>query len=51
VKTPKNGTSFFDTWLVPLSVGIVAVLGLAYLAIMRPQEQIADEDRASRTAD
>lgn len=47
VKTPPNGTSFLERWLVPLSVGIVAAIGLLYLAIMRPQEQIAEEDRAA----
>ncbi|MEY9968622.1 amino acid transporter [Streptacidiphilus sp. MAP12-16] len=47
IKTPPNGTSFFERWLVPISVGIVAVVGLAYLAIFRPKERIAEEDRAS----
>src|SRR5215467_11964930 len=37
IKTPANGTSFFDRWLVPISVGIVAVVGLLYLFIMRPK--------------
>ncbi|MDQ0765390.1 amino acid permease [Streptomyces canus] len=48
VKTPANGDSFFDRWLVPLSVGIVAFLGLGYLAIARPKEHIADENRSVR---
>ena len=47
VKTPPNGDSFFDRWLVPLSVAIVAALGLAYLLIARPSEHIAPEDRAA----
>ena len=47
VKTPPDGNSFFERWLVPLSVGIVAALGLLYLAIARPKEQIAEDDRAA----
>jgi len=47
IKTPPNGNDFFDRWLVPLSVGIVAVIGLLYLAVFRPKEQIAEEDRAA----
>ncbi|KOV59412.1 hypothetical protein ADL01_35975 [Streptomyces sp. NRRL WC-3618] len=48
VKTPANGDSFFDRWLVPLSVGIVALIGLVYLVIARPEERIADENRSVR---
>ncbi len=33
VKTPANGTSFFDRWLVPISVALVAAVGVAYLAV------------------
>jgi amino acid transporter len=48
IKTPPppNGTSFFDRWLVPISVGIVAVVGLLYLLILRPKVNIQPEDRA-----
>lgn len=46
VKTPSNGTGFFDHWLVPISVGIVAAVGLAYLAVFRPKERIAEENRS-----
>ncbi|MFC1406281.1 MULTISPECIES: amino acid permease [Streptacidiphilus] len=47
IKTPPNGTTFFERWLVPLSVGIVAAVGLLYLAVFRPKEHIAQEDRAN----
>jgi len=46
INTPPAGTSFFDRWLVPLSVGIVAVAGLPYLFIARPKVNIAEEARA-----
>ena len=39
------GTTFFLRWLVPLSVGIVAVVGLLYLAILRPKVNIQDDAR------
>jgi amino acid transporter len=32
-KTPPQGTSFFDHWLVPISVGIIAAAGVLYLAL------------------
>jgi len=43
------GTSFFDHWLVPLSVAIVFAAGLLYLLIMRPKENVR-EDARSRSA-
>jgi hypothetical protein len=46
VKTPPNGTSFFDRWLVPISVGIIAALGLLYLLIARPKEHIREDSAA-----
>ncbi|WP_052438279.1 amino acid permease [Streptacidiphilus jiangxiensis] len=46
VKTPPNGTGFLDRWLVPISVGIVAALGVVYLLVLRPKEHIAEENRA-----
>jgi amino acid transporter len=46
VKTPPNGTGFFDRWLVPISVGIVAAAGAAYLLLVRPKENVSAEDRA-----
>lgn len=49
-KTPPLGSSFFDRWLVPISVGIIAVAGLLYLLLARPKENIAAEDRAADTA-
>lgn len=45
VKTPPNGSTFFERWLVPISVGIVAAVGLAYLAVFRPKERIAADNR------
>jgi len=46
IKTPPNGDSFFDRWLVPISVGIVAAVGLLYLLVMRPKVSIAEDARA-----
>lgn len=46
VKTPPNGTSFFDRWLVPISVGIIAAAGLLYLLIARPKEHIREDSAA-----
>jgi amino acid transporter len=46
IKTPPAGHSFFDRWLVPLSVGIVAAVGLLYLLIVRPKVNIAEDARA-----
>jgi amino acid transporter len=47
IKTPAATDEFFDKWLVPISAGIVALLGLLWLLIARPTVKIADEDRAS----
>lgn len=46
VKTPPNGTSFFDRWLVPISVGIIAAAGLLYLLAARPEEHIREDSAA-----
>jgi len=45
VKTPTTGTGFFDRWIVPLSLGVVATLGLLYLVIARPRENIREDAR------
>jgi Mn2+/Fe2+ NRAMP family transporter len=50
VKTPVNGTSFFDRWMVPLSVGIVAAVGVLHLLVMRPKEHVTEADRAPVSA-
>lgn len=41
-----TGTSFFDHWLVPLSVAIVFVAGLLYLLILRPKENVREDARS-----
>lgn len=46
IETPAAGTSFLDRWLVPVSVGVVFVVGLAYLLIARPRENIHADSRA-----
>lgn len=46
VKTPPNGTSFFDRWLVPISVGVIAAVGLLYLLVVRPKENIRADSAA-----
>jgi amino acid transporter len=48
IKTPSAADAgFVDRWLVPISVGVVAVLGLAYLFIGRPKENITADARVS----
>jgi amino acid transporter len=37
---------FIDRWLVPISTGIVFLIGLAYLVIVRPSEHIREDARA-----
>ncbi|MEP7040868.1 MAG: amino acid permease, partial [Chloroflexota bacterium] len=37
---------FVDRWLVPISTGIVFLIGLAYLLILRPSEHIREDARA-----
>ncbi len=46
VKSGEGLESFVDRWLVPLSAGIVFLLGLAYLLIFRPTENIREDARA-----
>jgi amino acid transporter len=45
-KTPPLGSGFFNTWIVPIMVGIIAVLGALYMLILRPKENIGADDRA-----
>lgn len=46
LKTPAATDDFFDKWLVPISALIVFVIGLLYLLIARPRENIQAEARA-----
>ena len=46
IKTPALTEDFLDKWLVPISAGIVALIGLAYLVIARPRENIQAHARA-----
>ncbi|MFD9123441.1 amino acid permease [Kitasatospora sp. NPDC059571] len=52
IKTPPYGTSFFDRWLVPISVGIIALAGVLYLVLLRPRLRIREgfEAAAADTA-
>jgi amino acid transporter len=45
------GTTFVLKWLVPLSVGVVAAVGILYLLAFRPQVNIAADARAAGSAD
>lgn len=47
LKTPALTDDFLDKWLVPISAGVVALLGLAYLLLARPKENIQAHARAS----
>ncbi len=42
----KTGEGQEDRWLVPISAGIVSLLGLAYLLIVRPTENVREDARA-----
>lgn len=46
IKTPPLKPGFFFHWLVPISVGIVAAIGLLYLVILRPKVNIQADARA-----
>ena len=45
INTPALSNEFFDKWLVPISAGIVALIGLVYLLIVRPSENIRADAR------
>ena len=45
-KSGEGADLFFDRWLVPISTGVVFLLGLAYLLIVRPSESIRPDARA-----
>lgn len=45
IKTPTTGTGFFNRWLVPISLLIVAAIGALYLLIARPQEHVREDAR------
>jgi amino acid transporter len=44
-KTPAYGSGFFDRWLVPISAGIVAAVGLAYLFLAKPKVVVRADAR------
>ena len=46
IKTPAATEDFLDKWLVPVSAAIVAAIGLLYLVIAQPKENIQQEARA-----
>lgn len=46
LKTGEGLEDFVDRWLVPISAGVVFLLGLAYLLIFRPSENIRADARA-----
>jgi amino acid transporter len=50
IKTPAATDEFFDKWLVPISAAIVAVLGLIWLLVARPKENIQEDARAEAVA-
>jgi amino acid transporter len=41
-----SGDTFFLKWLNPISVGIIAAIGLLYLLVMRPKVNIQQDARA-----
>jgi amino acid transporter len=46
IKTPAATDDFLDKWLVPVSAAIVALIGLAWLLIAKPKENIQEHARA-----
>jgi amino acid transporter len=48
-KTGEGLESFVDRWLVPLCAGVVFLLGLAYLLVLRPSENIRADARAGES--
>jgi amino acid transporter len=50
IKTPAATDEFFDKWLVPISAGIVALLGLVWLLVAKPTERIQEDARAEAVA-
>jgi amino acid transporter len=50
IKTPAATDDFLDKWLVPISAGVVALLGLAWLLIAKPTVSIQEDARAAETA-
>jgi amino acid transporter len=50
IKTPAVGSGFFDRWLVPISLVIVAGIGLLYLLIARPRESIREDARVESSS-
>jgi amino acid transporter len=51
IKTPAATDEFIDKWLVPVSAGIVALVGLVWLLVARPTEHIQEEARPEMAAD
>jgi amino acid transporter len=50
IKTPPAaGSGFLDRWLVPISAGIVAAVGLVYLALARPKAWVRVDARPHGT--
>jgi amino acid transporter len=45
IKTPASGDGFFNRWLVPISLLIVAGIGLLYMLIARPKENVREDAR------
>jgi amino acid transporter len=46
LSTPGSSDDFFTKYLVPVSAGIVFILGLAWLLIAKPKENIQEHARA-----
>ena len=42
VKTPAATDDFFDKWLVPVSAGVVALIGLVWLLVARPTVKVQE---------
>jgi amino acid transporter len=52
IKTPHAaGAGFFDRWLVPISAAIVAVVGLAYLFLVKPKAVVRADARTDGAAE
>jgi amino acid transporter len=50
LKTPAATDDFFDKWLVPVSAGIVALIGLVWLLVARPTVKVQEGAAATESA-
>jgi amino acid transporter len=50
LKTPAATDDFFDKWLVPVSAGVVALIGLIWMLVARPTVKVQDGAASSEAS-